>query len=103
MTKHQVPTRVPSRVLCAFAPSWLSINEEQGKTGWNACPTDERITGCPRWYVPSSSRYFTMLLSLKIGRMMLIAMTPTTLPMATIMIGSIMAVTDLMTSFNSRL
>ena len=46
--------------------------------------------------------YFTSWLSLKIGRMMLIAMKPTMPPMITIMRGSIMAVTLLMTFFSSR-
>jgi hypothetical protein len=47
--------------------------------------------------------HLTSELSLKIGRMMLIAMKPTMPPMTTIMIGSIMAVTPLMTVFSSRL
>ena len=46
--------------------------------------------------------HFTRLLNLKIGRMMLMAMKPTTLPMATIISGSIMAVTPLMTERSSR-
>ena len=45
--------------------------------------------------------YFTRLLSLKIGRMMLMAMKPTTLPMTTIMSGSIIDVTVLMTLLSS--
>jgi len=40
---------------------------------------------------------------LKIGRMMLMAMKPTSKPITTIMIGSIIDVTALMTAFNSRL
>ena len=47
--------------------------------------------------------YLTNWLSLKIGRMMLMAMNPTMPPITTIMIGSIMAVTPLMTAFSSRL
>jgi hypothetical protein len=46
--------------------------------------------------------HFTRLLSLKIGRMIDIAMKPTTLPMITIISGSIIAVTLLMTAFSSR-
>ena len=46
--------------------------------------------------------YFTNWLSLKIGRMILIAMKPTTLPIATIISGSIIAVTPLITAFSSR-
>lgn len=46
--------------------------------------------------------YLTRVLSLKIGRMIDIAMKPTMLPMRTIINGSIMAVTPLMTARSSR-
>jgi hypothetical protein len=49
-----------------------------------------------------SLAYLTSWLSLKIGRMMLIAMKPTMPPMITIIRGSIIAVTLLMTIFSSR-
>ena len=48
-----------------------------------------------------SSGYFTRLLSLKIGRMMLIAMKPTMLPIRTIINGSIIEVTVLITLLSS--
>jgi len=47
---------------------------------------------------PRTPRYFTSVESLKIGRMMAMAMKPTTEPMMMIMTGSIMLVTSLMTS-----
>ena len=46
--------------------------------------------------------HFTSWLSLKIGRMMLIAMKPTTEPIMTIISGSIMAVQPLITALSSR-
>ena len=45
--------------------------------------------------------YDTRLLSLKIGRMIDIAMKPTMLPISTIMSGSIIDVMPLMTDFSS--
>lgn len=54
------------------------------------------------WSTGNYAAYLTRLLSLKIGRMMLIAMKPTIEPMATIMSGSIMAVTLLITALSSR-
>ena len=50
----------------------------------------------------SLPRHLTRLLSLKIGRMIDIAMKPTMLPISTIISGSIIAVTLLMTAFSSR-
>lgn len=50
----------------------------------------------------SLEAYFTRLLSLKIGRMIDIAMKPTMEPISTIISGSIIAVTPLMTAFSSR-
>lgn len=50
--------------------------------------------------LPSGTGHFTMADILKIGKMIAIAMKPTILPIATIMIGSIIEVTDLMASFN---
>ena len=44
--------------------------------------------------------YFTIWLILKIGRMIAMAMKPTTVPMARIMMGSIMPVTALMLSLS---
>ena len=67
---------------------------------------DGRSAGAPR---PSGlpgaepSGHLTIWLSLKIGRMMLIAMNPTMPPISTIISGSIIAVTLLITCFSSRL
>ncbi len=55
----------------------------------------------PNPFAYASAGYFTRLLSLKIGRMIDIAMKPTTLPISTIISGSIIAVQLLMTVLSS--
>ena len=50
------------------------------------------------WQLVATGAYFTMVESLKIGRMIAIAMKPTTPPISMIMMGSIMDVTVLMVS-----
>src|SRR5687767_7397299 len=56
----------------------------------------------PTYPLAQASGYFINWLSLKIGRMMLIAMKPTRPPITTIISGSIIAVTLLMTDLSSR-
>ena len=58
---------------------------------------------CPSAFLRFRSSYLTIWLSLKIGRIMLIAMKPTMPPISTIISGSIIAVTLLMTLLSSRL
>src|SRR5688572_18836969 len=75
-----------------------------GGAACNACNDREPrlVRRGSRLHFVVGPAYFTRLLSLKIGRMIDIAMKPTRPPITTIISGSIIAVTLLMTLLSSR-